>query len=100
MITLSHLLLLSALLFTMGLIGVITRRNIILILLSIELMLSAVNLTFVAFSRAQGDLTGQIIVFFVMIVAAAEIAVGLAVALLFVRHTGKTNADEVKNLRW
>ena len=100
MITLSHLLLLSALLFTMGLIGVITRRNIILILLSIELMLSAVNLTFVAFSRAQGDLTGQIIVFFVMIVAAAEIAVGLAVALLLVRHTGKTNADEVKNLRW
>ena len=100
MITLPHLLILSALLFSIGLVGVMTRRNVIMILLSIELLLSAVNLTFVAFSQALGDLSGQVMVFFVMIVAAAEIAIGLAIAVLLVRQTGKINADEIKNLRW
>ena len=100
MITLPHLLILSALLFTIGLIGVVTRRNIILILLSIEILLSAANLAFVAFSRALGDLSGQVMVFFVLIVAAAEIAVGLAIAVLLVRQVGHSNADELRNLKW
>ena len=99
-ITLNHLLLLSGILFAIGLVGVMTRRNILLILLSLELLLSAANLAFVAFSRALGDLNGQIMVFFVMIVAAAEVTVGLAIALLLVRHTGKTNADEFKEMKW
>ena len=97
---LPHLIILSGILFAIGLIGVVTRRNILLILLSLELILNAANLAFVAFSRAHGDLSGQIMVFFVMIVAAAEVTVGLAVALLLFRHSGKINADEMRNLRW
>ena len=100
MITLTHLLVLSGLLFTIGLLGVVTRRNLILILLSLEILLSAANLAFVAFSRALGDLSGQMMVFFVMIVAAAEITVGLAIALLLVRRAGRANADEMRNLKW
>ena len=99
-VTIQQLLGLSAILFTIGLIGVMTRRNIILILLSLELMLSAANLAFVSFAYVQGDLAGQIMVFFVMIVAAAEVTVGLAVALLLSRKTGKINADEVRFLKW
>jgi NADH-quinone oxidoreductase subunit K len=95
-----HLLILSGLLFAIGLVGVITRRNLILILLSLEILLSAANLAFVTFGYAHGNLTGQIVVFFVMIVAAAEVAVGLAVALQLVRHIGKSHADEMKQLRW
>ncbi len=100
MVGLSHLLTLSAVLFAIGLMGVVTRRNVILILLSLEILLSAANLAFVAFSRAQGDLSGQVMVFFVMIVAAAEVTVGLAIALLLVRRTGKADADEVRDLKW
>ena len=99
-ITLSHLILLSGILFCIGLVGVISRRNVLLILLSLEILLSAANLAFVAFSRARGDLSGQVMVFFVMIVAAAEVTVGLAIALLLVRRVGKINADELRNLRW
>lgn len=98
--TLGHLIALSGLLFTIGLVGVVTRRNVILILLSIEILLSASNLAFVAFSSARGDLTGQIMVFFVMIVAATEVAVGLAIAVGLARRMGTTNADEVRHLRW
>jgi NADH-quinone oxidoreductase subunit K len=98
--TLGHLITLSAILFTIGIIGVVTRRNIIMILLSLEIMLSATNLAFVSFSRAMGDLSGQMMVFFVMIVAAAEVAVGLAIAVVLVRRTGDSNADEIRNLRW
>lgn len=97
---LPHLILLSGVLFTIGLIGVVSRRNILLILLSLEILLSAANLAFVSFSRAHGDLSGQVMVFFVMIVAAAEVTVGLAIALLLVRRTAKVNADEFRNLRW
>ena len=97
---LPHLIGLSSILFTIGLIGVVTRRNILLILLSLELILNASNLAFVAFSRAHGDLSGQIMVFFVMIVAAAEVTVGLAIAMVLVRRTGKLNADEIRNLKW
>ena len=100
MIGLPHLLTLSGILFSIGLMGVVTRRNILLILLSLELTLSAANLAFVAFSRAHGDLAGQLMVFFVLIVAAAEVTVGLAIALLMVRQAGKSNADELRELRW
>lgn len=100
MITLAHLLVLSGILFTIGLVGVITRRNVILILLSLEILLSAANLAFVSFSRAHGDLSGQIVVFFVMIVAAAEVTVGLAIAVVLMRLSGKTDADELRNLKW
>ena len=100
MISLAHCLLLSGLLLVIGIVGVITRRNLIMILLSIEIMLSGSNLAFVSFSRALGDLTGQIMVFFVMIVAATEVAIGLAIAVLLVRQTGKTNADEIRKLKW
>ncbi len=100
MTPLSHLLILSGLLFTIGLVGAITRRNIILILLNLEVLLSAANLAFVAFARFHGNLTGQVMVFFVMIVAAAEVTVGLAIALLAVRHAGKANADEMRILKW
>lgn len=99
-ITLNHLILLSGLLFSIGLIGVMTRRNLLLILLCLELLLSSVNLAFVAFSRALGDLSGQIMVFFVMIVAAAEVTVGLAIALLLLRQHGKTDADEFREMKW
>lgn len=100
MITLNHFLLLSGILFTIGLVGVIVRRNIIMILLSLEIILSAANLAFVAFSSSSGDLTGQVMVFFVMIVAAAEVTVGLAIAVVLSRQTGKVNADELRDLRW
>ena len=98
--TLHHYLILSGILFTIGLIGVITRRNILMILLSLEILLSAANLAFVAFSRALGDLSGQLMVFFVMIVAAAEVTVRLAIAVVLARQTGKTSADELRELRW
>ena len=99
-ITLNHLLFLSAILFVIGLVGVVTRRNVIMILLNLEILLSAANLAFVAYSRQTGNLTGQIMVFFVMIVAAAEVTVGLAMAVVLVRLTGKTDADELKSLKW
>ena len=100
MITLTDYLALSGILFTIGLIGVVTRRNIILILLSLEVLLNATNIAFVAFSRAAGNLTGQLMVFFVMIVAATEVTVGLAIAVLLVRQVGTPNADEMRKLRW
>ena len=100
MITLAHYLILSGILFTIGLLGVILRRNVILILLSLEILLNAANLAFVAFSRNLGDLTGQLMVFFVMIVAAAEVTVGLAIAVLLTRQAGEANADELRGLRW
>ena len=98
--TLNQLLFLSAALFTIGFVGAITRRNLIMILLGLEVLLNAVNLAFVAFSNARGDLTGQIVVFFVMIVAAAEVTVGLAIAVVLVRKTGQANADEASRLKW
>ena len=98
--TLHHYLILSGILFAIGLIGVITRRNVLMILLSLEILLSAANLAFVAFSRALGDLSGQLMVFFVMIVAATEVTVGLAIAVGLMRQTGKTNADEMRDLKW
>jgi NADH-quinone oxidoreductase subunit K len=91
---------LSAVLFTIGVLGVLVRRNVIVIFMAIELMLNAVNLAFVAIARSQGSLDGQVIVFFVMTVAAAEAAVGLAIILAVFRNRETTNADELATLRW
>ena len=91
--SLNDYLILSAILFAIGTAGVFVRRNLITILLSIEIMLNAVNLTFVAFGRALGSVDGQIIVFFVMTVAAAEAAVGLAIVIALFRHRESLNPE-------
>jgi NADH-quinone oxidoreductase subunit K len=91
---------LSAVLFAIGALGVLVRRNVIVIFMAIELMLNAVNLSFVAFARSLGSIDGQVIVFFVMTVAAAEAAVGLAIILATFRTRETTNADEIVSLRW
>ena len=85
MIGLDHYILLSAVLFSIGIMGVTTSRNVLKILLSLELLLAASNLSFVAFSKFNGDYTGQLIVFFVILVAAAEVAIGLAILVLIYR---------------
>ena len=100
MATLNDYLVLSAVLFTIGTAGVFLRRNLITILLAIEIMLNAVNLTFVAFGRFHGSVDGQIIVFFVMTVAAAEAAVGLAIVIALFRHRGTLNPDAFRTLKW
>ena len=91
---------LSAVLFGIGVLGVLVRRNVIIIFMAIELMLNAVNLTFVALARSLGSMGGQVVVFFVMTVAAAEAAVGLAIILAMFRNRETTNADELATLRW
>ncbi len=91
---------LAAVLFSIGAVGVLVRRNIIVIFMSIELMLNAANLAFVAFARHQLSMDGQVIVFFVMTVAAAEVAVGLAIIIQLFRHRETVNADELTLLRW
>lgn len=98
--TLNSYLLLSAMLFAIGTAGVFLRRNLITILLSIEVMLNAVNLTFIAVDRFLGTVDGQIIVFFVMTVAAAEAAVGLAIVIALFRHRESLNPDAFTNLKW
>jgi NADH-quinone oxidoreductase subunit K len=100
MVPVNHYLILSAILFSIGTGGVFLRRNVITILLSIEIMLNAVNLTFVAFGRAFGTVDGQIIVFFVMTVAAAEAAVGLAIVIGLFRHRESLNPDSFTLLKW
>ena len=100
MIPLSHYLIVSAILFTIGTAGVFMRRNLITILLSIEIMLNAVNLTFVAFGRYLGNVDGQIITFFVMTVAAAEAAVGLAIVIALFRHRESLNPEAFTSLKW
>jgi NADH-quinone oxidoreductase subunit K len=99
-IPLSHYLILSATLFAIGAAGVFLRKNLITILLSVEIMLNAVNLTFVAFCRYAGDLDGQIITLFVMTVAAAEAAVGLALVIALFRHRESLNPDAFTSLKW
>jgi NADH-quinone oxidoreductase subunit K len=98
--SINHYLILSAILFSIGTAGVFVRRNLITILLSIEIMLNAVNLTFVAFGRAFGGPEGQIIVFFVMTVAAAEAAVGLAIVIGLFRHRESLDPDTFTALKW
>ena len=100
MVPLNYYLILSALLFAIGTAGVFLRRNLITVLLSIEIMLNAVNLTFVAVGRYLGTVDGQIIVFFVMTVAAAEAAVGLALVISLFRHRETLNPDAFATLKW
>lgn len=92
-------LILSALLFTIGVIGVLIRRNAIIIFMCIELMLNAANLAFIAISRNLGEASGQIFVIFVMAVAAAEVAIGLAIIVSVFKHQQTINVDEVNSLK-
>mgnify|MGYP001252823156 CR=1 FL=1 len=100
MVPMSYLVGLSAVLFTIGVAGVLLRRNTIVIFMSIEIMLNAVNLAFVALGRRLGSMDGQVIVFFVMTVAAAEAAVGLAIIISVFRNRATVNADELNLMRW
>ncbi len=100
MISLNHYLILSAILFAIGTSGIFLRRNLITMLLSVEIMLNAVNLTFVAVGRDLGTVDGQIITFFVMTVAAAEAAVGLALVIALFRHRETLSPDAFTALKW
>ncbi len=95
-----YFLALAGLMFSIGVIGALVRRNAIVIFMFIELMLNAVNLMFVTFSRIRGSVDGQILVFFVLVVAAAEAVVGLAIILVIVRRRASANVDDVNLLRW
>lgn len=100
MVPTSLYLILSGLIFTIGAIGVLTRRSALILLMCVELMLNSVNLTLLALSRQWDNLNGQIFVFIIMAVAAAEVAVGLAIVIANSRHNDTTNIDEVKLLKW
>ena len=100
MIRLPLVLFLSATLFSIGVYGVLARRNAVLVLMSIELMLNAVNLNLVAFGAALHDLTGQVFALFVITVAAAEVGIGLAIVILIYRNRATINVDEVNLLKW
>ncbi|UCG38440.1 MAG: NADH-quinone oxidoreductase subunit NuoK [bacterium] len=99
MIGLTHYLILAAILFVIGVAGVLMRRNIIIILLSIELMLNAVNINLVAFSHYLKNTAGQVFVFFVMTVAAAEAALGLAIVVALFRNLETINVDEINQMK-
>ncbi len=99
MVPISYYVVLSAVLFGLGVVGFVFKRNIITIFMAIELMLNAVNLAFVAFSRAYGQLQGQVFVFFVIVVAAAETAVGLAIIILISRNRQSLNVERVDLLK-
>lgn len=99
-IPLNYYLILSAIVFAIGAVGVISRRNAIIIFMCIELMLNSVNLTLVAFSSFLGDASGQIFVFFIMAVAAAEAAIGLAIVLALYRNNKTIYIDEINLLKW
>ncbi len=90
----------STIVFTLGMIGVLVRRNIMIILMSLELMLNAVNLNLLAFSRMWGGVTGQVFAVFVIVVAAAEAAVGLAIVIAVYRHRETINIDDINLLKW
>jgi NADH-quinone oxidoreductase subunit K len=93
-------LILSAILFSIGTIGVLTKRNAIVIFMCVEMMLNAVNLTFITFSKYLGNLDGQIFVFFVMTVAAAEAAVGLALMIAFYKNRESIDVEDVNLMKW
>ncbi|MCX6136470.1 MAG: NADH-quinone oxidoreductase subunit NuoK [Ignavibacteriales bacterium] len=100
MISIEYYLLLSAFMFCAGVVGVLVRRNAIVVFMCIELMLNAVNLTLITFSAYFGDPRGQVLVFFVMVVAAAEAAVGLAIVIALFRNKLTVNIDEINILKW
>ena len=99
MITLAHYITLSAILFSIGVTGVATRRNALVVFMSIELMLNASNLAFLAFARHQGGMEGQVIAFFVIALAAAELAIGLAIIIAIFRRRGTIDVGEFRFLR-
>ena len=96
---LTNYLVLASLLFTIGALTVLVRRNAIIVFMGVELMLNAANLVFVTFARIHGDLTGQVVAFFVMVVAAAEVVVGLAIIVAIYRTRRSTSVDDVNLLR-
>ena len=100
MVPASYYLILSAILFTLGAVGVLVRRNALVIFMSVEMMLNAVNLTLVTYSRFLGNVDGQVFVLLVMAVAAAEVAVGLAIVVALYRHKETTDVDEMNLLKW
>jgi NADH-quinone oxidoreductase subunit K len=100
MIPLEHVIGLSAILFLIGTIGALTRRNLIVILMSIELMLNAANLAFVGFSRAWGEHDGHVFVLMVIVVAACEVAVGLGIVIALFRNRETINVEDVSLLKW
>ena len=100
MISVYHYMTVAAILFAMGTYGVLTRKNAIVIFMCIELMLNSVNLTFIALSRHLNSMDGQIFVFFVMTVAAAEAAVGLALMISFFRNRESINVEDINLLKW
>ena len=100
MVPLDHYLILSAVIFAIGVTGVLVRRNLIVVLMSVELMLNAVNLTFIAVSRFLGSMQGQVVVFFVMAVAAAEAVIGLAIIISVFRHRQSLDPQEMQLLKW
>jgi NADH-quinone oxidoreductase subunit K len=93
-------LIISAVLFTTGVVGVLVRRNVLVMFMCIELMLNAVNLSFVTFGRMLGNLDGQVAVFFVLVVAAAEVVVGLAIIVSIFRRRASADADQINLLKW
>jgi len=100
MIPLSHSLVLGAMLFAIGVVGIfLNRRNLIILLMAIELMLLAVNMNFIAFSHYMGDLAGQVFVFFILTVAAAESAIGLAILVALFRNLRSINVDDLNSLK-
>jgi NADH-quinone oxidoreductase subunit K len=99
-ITTFHYLVVAAALFVLGVIGVLTRRNVVIILMSIELILNAVTLNLVAFSRMWGNLHGQLFAIFIVVDAAAEAAVGLGILIAFFRNKETVNVDEIDLLKW
>jgi NADH-quinone oxidoreductase subunit K len=100
MVPLAHYLTLSAILFVLGAAGFIVRRNVITVFMCIELMLNAVNLAFMAFSRFLGNLDGQLFVFFVIVVAAAEAVIGLAIIVALYRNRESLNIEDLDSMKW
>ena len=100
MVPVTYYLLLSGILFSIGVLGFLIRRNVLVVFMSIEIMLNAANLAFIAFAREMGSLSGQVIVFLVMTVAAAEAGVGLAIIILFYRNRKSTNVDDGNLMKW
>ncbi|HMR20464.1 MAG TPA: NADH-quinone oxidoreductase subunit NuoK [Sphingobacterium sp.] len=99
-IPLNHYLIFCSIIFAIGVIGVLIRRNVIVVMMSIELMLNAVNLLLAAFSAYRGDASGQVFVFFVMALAAAEVAIGLAIVIMVYRNTKSVDLESLSKLRW
>jgi len=99
-VPLNHYILLSTIIFSIGVIGVLIRRNAIVIFMSVELMLNAVNLLLTAFSVHHNDPSGQVFVFFIMALAAAEVAVGLAIIVMIFRNTNSTDVNILNKLKW